>query len=610
MQFFSMTIMVFALLLGSGQLRAAPGDANNSTDLPRSRDIIPPQEAPIRNDPRRQFTPIRPAPSQPPSRSAEGQDGFVLKSIQIEGAKIYKTKDLIHLFRFYLNKKITIDTLNQILVRIDRYYQQQGWLAAKAILPQQSISGGKVRVRIFEGTITNIIIKGGSADNRDLVKRILSKLKTGQPARSQEVNAGLKQLESFSHFKVSPSLRPAPNVIGGVELVVDVSGEKNYSGLFSLSNTSSDSFDNWSASLSNSFYVGENTLTLYFANAFLNPETSFIGRASYEHKLDYSGSKLGFYLGGTRTRPEGEDGSRTLDSKSYNFGLSYTLPSYRGESFNFESNVNYDWARYLTIAQGGDISTEGDTNTISAGLAMDYRSPWFSFTNLSASVKQGLGEGGGPDNSNAQIEGGIREFTRRSTWLTANFSHIQPLRQQEGKIPNFALSFTGQGQYAFNPLVNSETIAFGRSSIGRGFANGRISGDHGWGLSSELRASWAHIGIFNERSVVQDLTIYSFFDIAQVFYSGSDGRRRGRDFQSRRELKSAGAGVRVRWADTFYIDFNWARAINNPFQLPIAATRQVIVPGPDGSVIFQNIDGTDHTDKGTNDFTVRLYYLF
>ena len=574
-------------------------------DLPRSRDFL---DIPDVTDPAADpvdRVPVKPIEPRPiPKDSGSSSDNFILKKIIFEGTRTYKTKDLYPIYKFFIGKSVSIETLNQITARIERYYKQQGWLATKVIVPAQTISGGTVRIRIFEGRITDIILKGDAGLSKDLIKKGLKSIKTGKPAKLRELEYALGQLQNYSHFTLRPSLKPSESVTGGVDLLVEVLEHKPYSGLFLISNTANDSVGPWTAALLTNFVFAETTLSAYLSNSFLEPDESFVGRLSYERRLDFFGSRIGAYVSGNRTQPDPGSSTSAIDDKGTNFGFYYHLYALRAGAFNISTQFNYDWSRRSTFNKSsGVFSTQGDSNVLTLGLSGNYRSPWSSYTSLTFNVKQGLTEGGGPDNGQQRFTNGIANFDRRATWFTLDLSHIQPLRVQQGFAPGFALSLSGRGQYTFDPLTNNERISFGKTGIGRGFSGGRISGDHGWGLTTELRISWGHIGVVNNRSLIQDLTLYSFFDVAQTFYFNDDDGGRGIDIEARRELFSAGLGARVRWANKFYIDFNWARAINNPYQKRIFVNNIIISGRPSN-------DGSDLNDKGADDFTVRLYYLF
>ncbi|HVW74103.1 MAG TPA: ShlB/FhaC/HecB family hemolysin secretion/activation protein, partial [Rhizomicrobium sp.] len=83
-----------------------------------------------------------------------------------------------------------------------------------------------------------------------------------------------------------------------------------------------------------------------------------------------------------------------------------------------------------------------------------------------------------------------------------------------GYLPdNFSVVLSGQGQFAFVPLINGELISFGGIGIGRGYDPGAITGDRGIGGSAELRYDMpvAYKYVLNAEP-------YVYFDAGQTWY--------------------------------------------------------------------------------------------
>jgi len=391
--------------------------------------------------------------------------------------------------------------------------------------------------------------------------------------------------------------------VGSVALVIDGLSHRLVSGSVSLSNIANRSVGPWIISASGTLSLAATDLSVYFSNSFLDPKETLVGSVSYDYLLNFDGTKIGAYVSGNRTRPDPDLSDADRDDKGINVGVYFDQPSYRRAGLSITTKLAYDYSRRNTVSVNtGEVLTEGESHIVSLGFLSTYRSPFASYTSLNMRVRQGLTEGGGPDNG---VESGTGAFQRRATWLTADIVHVQSLLPEQGWQPRLSLFLSGQGQYAFDALTNNQRIAFGNSSIGRGFSSGRISGDLGWGLTTELRASWSGLGRFGDRTLIQEFTLYGFLDYAQTFYNNKSV-----DLERRRELRSTGLGARIRFMDVLYVDFTWARALNNPFQHPISTGFGLIML-PTGGVSFgQAPQGVDTTDKGSDDFLFRLYYNF
>ena len=100
------------------------------------------------------------------------------------------------------------------------------------------------------------------------------------------------------------------------------------------------------------------------------------------------------------------------------------------------------------------------------------------------------------------------------------------------------LALTGQGQFAFVPLINGELISFGGLQVGRGYDPGAITGDHGVGGAAELRYDVPFANAY-----VTGLEPYIFTDGAQSWYI-----QRGAAIDAalkNQSIASVGGGVRL-----------------------------------------------------------------
>ncbi len=620
-----------------------PGEGGRANpDLPFSRDlhIDIPKLPGLEEDFLQTPIPLQPLPP-PSSAPAPSADGFVLQSIELEGVTLYRSAELEKIYKIFLGKYMSFDDLQKITRRIETFYTNEGWLTANAVIPPQEIANGRLKIKVFEGRLAGIFVEGKAGNAEGIIQSYLADLKSDRPIKTAVLNEGLSRLQDLRGLAIHSRLRQAESgQAGGVDLVVDVRDRKLISsgGVF-VNNVSNEAVGPWVMSVSsvfNSLIQGGDQLSLLVSNSILNPDETLVGRISYEQLIpkirlgvsyqglaaendneDFAanvyGTVIGTYIGGNWTRPDGQISNTPTEDRGLTAGIYLRLPFYRSAIFNMESLFEYDFeSRRTQRVDDGEVQTEGDSHILSAGLTVNYRSSWRrwgGFTSLTAKIRQGLTEGGGPDSGSPRVNvafGGT-VFTRRGTWLTGNLSHNQLLWPSERlfflPLPSVSLFISATGQYAFRPLPNSENIAFGNSNIGRGFNSGRISGDHGWGTSTEMRFEWNQV--WNQENIV----LYGFFDQAQIanvvknqltenrmIIINGQPQRSGSLFPTR-NLFSAGFGLRIRLFNSLQVDASWAYALNNPFKKTIGFV---------GSVPL----ASDLSDKGHSDFLLRLAYFF
>jgi len=85
---------------------------------------------------------------------------FVLKGVKLVGNTIVTTKELEAIYEPYLGNKITFSGLDAIVKKINKVYEQKGYLTTQAFIPEQDIKDGIVRIKIAEGTMGSLSVEG------------------------------------------------------------------------------------------------------------------------------------------------------------------------------------------------------------------------------------------------------------------------------------------------------------------------------------------------------------------------------------------------------------------------------------------------------------------
>src|SRR3984957_13230352 len=150
----------------------------------------PPPVVPDADSILRQVQPVVPPP---PSSSATGltieqESGtqmpqtmsFQVKSIQIVGNTAFDTETLHTLVADAEGTSLTLVELHERAARITDYYQRHGYPLARAIIPQQVIDSGIVRIEIIEARYGNISLENASRVRDSVLLSTLSPLQSGQ----------------------------------------------------------------------------------------------------------------------------------------------------------------------------------------------------------------------------------------------------------------------------------------------------------------------------------------------------------------------------------------------------------------------------------------------
>jgi len=92
-----------------------------------------------------------------------------INSININSSSVLQERELNDIKSKYINKKMSIDDINAMLVEINNLYKKRNYITAKAILPSQTIKGGVLNIELIEGKIGKIIVKGNKFTRKSYI---------------------------------------------------------------------------------------------------------------------------------------------------------------------------------------------------------------------------------------------------------------------------------------------------------------------------------------------------------------------------------------------------------------------------------------------------------
>jgi hemolysin activation/secretion protein len=486
----------------------------------------------------------RPAPQLPtqpdfdfsieaPHRSAVAravdQIHFTLKDIQITGAKALSAAQLRGLYQNLLGKDVTLADILTLADKIEQAYRDAGYILVRAFVPPQRVRDGVFTINVVEGQVAHVTVEGGAPPTQDQVKAYLQKSVGVAPLPLTTMERSLLLANDLPGVTASGVLKPAEDVAGASDVVVDVS-QPRFTGGLGVDNRGSRFSGLWTLTGDaqvNSLF-GDDQLGASLTAA---PDASeqVAGQLRYRRAIGDDG--LIASLIGTVTH--GEPGSTLAafdvltDSWAVGPRLTYPLIRSRRESLSLDGGFTAQDARVGILGSGFShdqwrVLDLGATYLLSNWLG----GAWAA----TLDAAQGLPIfGATPDHATIlSRSGGVTDFTK----LTGFGRYSAPL------FGGFSAVLTAQGQYSFSPLITGEQISFGGLGIGRGYDPGGITGDHGIGGSAELRYD-----ALLSNAVVLALEPYVYFDTAHTWYI-----QRGAAIDSalrNQSLASVGGGIRA-----------------------------------------------------------------
>jgi hemolysin activation/secretion protein len=116
--------------------------------------------------------------------------------------------DLI--FRPFIGPQISFDQVRQALADLQTVYRDRGYATVSVGLPKQTPTNGVIKVRVFEGRISDIIVANNQHFSSNNVMRALPGLHTNMLLISQVFQAELDRANANQDRQIYPELQPGP----------------------------------------------------------------------------------------------------------------------------------------------------------------------------------------------------------------------------------------------------------------------------------------------------------------------------------------------------------------------------------------------------------------
>ena len=442
-----------------------------------------------------------------------------VEKIVVEGNQLLTDDEITPITEKYLNKELTIEEISYIASEITEVYKSYGIRTALAYLPPQEIQDNTVNIKIIEGRIGKITVKGNKFTWGFHLKNAI-KQKEGDIIFAPEIEQDILKFNKNNDVQLKATIRKGEN-LGESDIILNVEERQP----FHL-NTS---FDN-SGVLTTGKYKGGTTVTVDSLLGFRDRLTAHYGRsrsvnsvfASYDFPIGYGGARIGTSFGyGDSAVTRGPLREYEIESRIEDYALYITKPIYNGNkyqlyatgSFNFKENTLYMLGERFDKV-GGDPPTHVRTGTISfTGIANDKYGRWIHKSDFTLGM---------------DIFGGREQF----------FKYVGGLQRINLIGKSCVLILKANTQLTNDYLPAIEQMGIGGFSTVRGYPSSYTMGDYGYNFNSEFRFPVLpeKLDIFSLKDKVQGV---AFADLGSTFYGNNN---MGRDTT----LMGLGGGLRIR----------------------------------------------------------------
>jgi hemolysin activation/secretion protein len=481
----------------------------------------------------------------PPVESGIGHPGETLfvREIRISGNTVLEPAQLDALTASYLNRDVSFAELIALRDRITLEYVRRGFATSGAVLPDQDVKDGIVRIEVNEGYLTSVEIE---TDGRYKVSYLEQRIRRAAPGpvNVQELEEQLRLLQADEriaslHATLTPGEQPGESV-----LHIELSERRAVQFDTDISNNQSPSIgaDNASLELShvNLRGIGDEIRAQYRVSEGLDAI-----EAGYRSPVGTRGTELELHGYTTRSTVV-ESPFDTLDiesrSRTYALTLHQSLQRSLGRSQDLSVSAERRSSESSLLGTPFSFDAAADNGEIElAVLRVTHeltRSSPKQVLAVRSTLSWGLDAFGATAHSASVPDG----------QFVACLGQFQWARRLGDR--GWELGARLDAQLANDALPGLEQLAVGGSTSVRGYREYLLVRDNGLVGSIEARMPVLHSNVGTPR-----LELAYFVDAGR---SWNDGESAAAD-----TLWSAGVGLRWRFAQWGGMELQWAKAFTD-----------------------------------------------
>lgn len=449
---------------------------------------------------------------------------FLLKAFEISKSEILTEEEIAKICKPYIEKEVTTAELYSIIQKINELYQKKGYLVCNAILPEQKIQNGLVKIVLIEGKTGDITIQGNHSTREKYIRERI-------PLKKNKVSSFKELDESLMYFNLTNDSPIRINIASGrvpetTDYVVQIYepkrqqffvftdnlGQKNTGELRLGFNYTNNSLTGNRDQVSLTALVTEGTASL--SSFYTFP----ISKKGTKMSLQHSVGKLKHTQGALKHK---------ITGNSYSYGLGIVHPVLVYEKNKIE--LSLDWVKQKTSTDL--LKLKWVNNMIlkyTAGIGIShYEEDSIFYT------KQNITKG-----KFTSISGHTKNYTKYDMFLM----------YQKNLKYNTSATLRMTGQYSLSKKLPSvEQIYAGGAYNVRGYPESFMGAEHGVFFNIEL-----------SKLADQEGEIFAFWDGASLH--GNSAYRENRIF-------SSGFGYKKRFLERSNIAvsmaFPWKKKINS-----------------------------------------------
>ena len=475
-------------------------------------------------------------------------DTELFTGVTYEQSGLLTDEDFESLTQDLKGRQIDRDLMRDLLERVNALYLERGYELSRALLPQQQIADGRVRLQLVEAKVGALEVKGAKRLNPSFVVRSLG-IQPGDWISLAALETSLRRYNATNKSKITTEVA-AGSEFGETDVFIKVQ-EPEFVELPSLraDNYASDvsGFNQQSLNMTFNNLLGHDDETTI---SYLDSRGTRSASLSFSMPLSTSGTNLSISATESNTRfvEDGPGASDTVGTRgdSYVNTIGISHPLYFDDKLAVFGALSIaDSYSDVTLINSLEKLTETEITKISLSLPVSYEADRFK---MSVTPSANMLD----TSTKSEVFGVLND-----DWL-----QVYKLDASASRYINKYLTVSGRVEGAYTSDKRSlnfpsEVITIGGPRSVRAYQPGASSGMKGYLVSLEARSELANWGLFTLPEWMPSVQPYIFYD-----YAFAQSRADIRDRQDYWSGYGLGVSIPV-LTDYLSFDIYHARALDS-----------------------------------------------
>jgi len=499
---------------------------------------------------------IQETPVQEPSQIQSQEKAFI-ETINVTGATLVTEKELNSITSPYKDKEVMLSDLQRAADKITDLYRKKGFITSRAYLPPQKIENNTVEIRVIEGIMGDLDIKGNKYFKTKLFQKRIG-LKKGEPFNYNVLRGNLSKINQYPDRNAKTVLSPGKEA-GSTDVMLEIKDRLPIHISFDWDNFGSRYIDKqrYQTILTHNNLLGfDDMLTLQYQASqkfTLYEHDVFYRLASMRYLFPVNdATEIGFYAANSKLNLGREFETLQARGKSQFYSIYATRTLVNDENLTVNLNGGLDYKNIFNFQLGNETSRD-ILRVAKLGIELD-RTDNNGRTIVSNEFDVGVPEVWGAlkdkdSRSSRASSGSGGEFTKDT---------LDILRLQ--KMPwSSTLLIKNSNQFTPNALTASEQFQIGGIANVRGYPPAEFAGDRGYSITGE----WSFPPYLVSKDVKVPFSTARLYDALRItaFYDWGNVWLRNPQAGEHRNmtLRGAGAGMRFNLPEDLSVrlDMGW-----------------------------------------------------